>query len=151
MTDKAKDLQSLRIDRSSPTEAPWRPGPVLLGLIVFVLAGLGAFLLGNIGLFQQTKPALAVAASTSAPPPAAPSFAPAGSLVASGYIVARRVATVSAEITGRITDVLVEEGMVVKQGQILARLDSSLVDQDLPLARAQIISNQADLARFPVS
>lgn len=44
-------------------------------------------------------------------------------LDASGYVVARRMATVSAKITGRVLDVLIEEGMRVEEGQILARLD----------------------------
>lgn len=46
-------------------------------------------------------------------------------LNASGYVTARRKATVAAKITGRVTDVLVEEGDSVKKGQIIARLDDS--------------------------
>ncbi len=56
--------------------------------------------------------------------------APAGAsdgavLNASGYVVARRLATVSSKVTGRIDEVLFEEGATVQQGQVLARLDPS--------------------------
>jgi len=44
-------------------------------------------------------------------------------LNASGYVEPRRRATVAAKITGRVTEVLVEEGMAVEAGQVLARLD----------------------------
>ncbi len=44
-------------------------------------------------------------------------------LNASGYVVARRQATVSAKVTGKVAEVLIEEGMDVKEGQLLARLD----------------------------
>lgn len=59
-------------------------------------------------------------------------------LNASGYITARRMATVSAEIMGLIKAVNVEEGMEVNEGQILARLDDTLARVNLNLAKAQI-------------
>ncbi len=43
----------------------------------------------------------------------------------SGYVEPRRRATVAAKITGRVTEVLVDEGMVVEAGQVLARLDDA--------------------------
>ena len=48
-------------------------------------------------------------------------------LNASGYVTARRRATVSSKVTGKVVEVLIEEGMVVAAGQLLARLDSSNV------------------------
>lgn len=64
-------------------------------------------------------------------------------LNASGYITARRIATISAELTGRITDVLVEEGMVVEEGQVVARLDAALATVDYELSRANVDSATA--------
>lgn len=63
----------------------------------------------------------------------------AGSTVlnASGYVTARRQATVSSKMAGQITEILIEEGMEVARGQILARLDSSNLDRSLELAEAQ--------------
>jgi RND family efflux transporter MFP subunit len=46
-------------------------------------------------------------------------------LNASGYVTPRRRATVAAKITGRVREMLVDEGMTVKSGQVLARLDDS--------------------------
>jgi len=61
-------------------------------------------------------------------------------LNASGYVTARRAATVSSKITGKVVEVLIEEGMKVTQGQMLARLDDSNVKLSLRLAEAQFIS-----------
>ncbi|MCF6193833.1 MAG: efflux RND transporter periplasmic adaptor subunit [Kangiellaceae bacterium] len=58
-------------------------------------------------------------------------------LNASGYITARRIATVSAETMGLITSVRVEEGMLVETGQILATLDSSIAKVNLNLFNAR--------------
>ena len=106
---------------------------------------------------EQTAPASAppnpAPASQTAQAPAAPAPAPApaaarnpGALVASGYVVARRMATVSAETFGRVTEVLVEEGMRVEQGQVLARLDDTLAKVDLGLAQARVGTVEAQLA-----
>ena len=59
------------------------------------------------------------------------------SLVASGYVVARRKATIAAEIAGKVSEQLVEEGMSVSEGQVLARLDSVLATNDLELAKSR--------------
>jgi RND family efflux transporter MFP subunit len=73
-------------------------------------------------------------------------------LDASGYVVARRMATVSAKVTGRVREVLIEEGQKVKAGQVLARLDPvdadaqrALSASQLAAARSQIGSVQAQL------
>ncbi len=58
-------------------------------------------------------------------------------LNASGYVVARRQATVSAKTTGKMAEVLVEEGMKVTAGQVLARLDAVNVEASLQLVEAQ--------------
>jgi RND family efflux transporter MFP subunit len=58
-------------------------------------------------------------------------------LNANGYVVARRRATISSKITGKITEVNVEEGMAIKEGQVLARLDDTTLRASLALAEAQ--------------
>ena len=83
--------------------------------------------------------------------------APAGGtttiLNASGYVEPRRKATIAAKITGRVTEVLVDEGMVVEKGQILARLDDSdarrryeATRADRDVARAAIEELEVNLA-----
>ena len=59
-------------------------------------------------------------------------------LNASGYVTARRRATVSSKVTGKVVEVNVEEGMAVREGQVLARLDDSTVRAMLDLAQAQL-------------
>jgi RND family efflux transporter MFP subunit len=78
---------------------------------------------------------------------AARAAAPAGGagsvLDASGYVTARRQATVSAKITGKITEVLIEEGMRVAEGAVLARLDDTEAKAQLALSRAQLAAARA--------
>lgn len=61
-------------------------------------------------------------------------------LNASGYVTARRAATVSSKVTGRVVEVLIEEGMVVQEGDLLARLDPTNVEINRRLAEAQLES-----------
>jgi RND family efflux transporter MFP subunit len=148
---RSSQLASLRISRPAESDADTgggRPPWVMLvaGLAIgIVVVGFGAW-------FLWGRDAKAPAADASAPAPA--DTAPAaetkpsapGSLVASGYVVARRRATVAAEITGRVAEVLVEEGMIVKRGQLLARLDDTLAATDLATANSRVESASATLA-----
>jgi len=86
---------------------------------------------------------LASPAPPPAPPPAATAPQRSPGLVASGYVIARRKATVAAQVTEKVVEVLVHEGMVVKKGDVLARLDSTLPARDLALARARADSAEA--------
>ena len=72
----------------------------------------------------------------------APTGASGAVLNASGYVVARRLATVSSKITGQVTEVLFEEGAEVEAGQVLARLDRSTV-----VAQLKVASSGAEAAR----
>ena len=66
-------------------------------------------------------------------------------LNASGYVTARRQATVSSKVTGKVIEVLIEEGMKVKEGQVLARLDDSNIRNNLEVAQAQLDSAKVTL------
>ena len=66
-------------------------------------------------------------------------------LNASGYVTARRRATVSSKITGKVVEVNVEEGMAVKEGQILARLDDVVSRSSVAMAEAQVKASRAAL------
>jgi RND family efflux transporter MFP subunit len=87
---------------------------------------------------------------TAAAREAAPSGGDRTVLNASGYVTARRQATISSKITGKVTDLLVEEGMRVKEGQVLARLDDTNVAASLQLVRAQLESARTALAETRV-
>ena len=79
-------------------------------------------------------------ASAPAPKPAAVE----GSVLdATGYVVARRQATVSAKVTGKVVEVFIEEGMRVQEGQVLARLDASIPRAELALSESQLASARA--------
>jgi RND family efflux transporter MFP subunit len=67
-------------------------------------------------------------------------------LDASGYVTARRQATVSAKITGKVTEVLIEEGQRVEEGAVLARLDDTEARAQLALAQAQLVAARSQLA-----
>jgi HlyD family secretion protein len=67
-------------------------------------------------------------------------------LNASGYVTARRRATVSSKITGKVVEVNVEEGMAVREGQVLARLDDATSRASLALAEAQVEASRRALA-----
>ncbi|HEX2117365.1 MAG TPA: efflux RND transporter periplasmic adaptor subunit, partial [Alphaproteobacteria bacterium] len=99
--------------------------------------------------WTKDTPAPAAPPAQVAEPQTAPAAAPTrrpGALVASGYIVARRKATVAAEVTGKVVEVNVEEGKVVTQGQVLARLDSVLAEADLKLTKSRQASAEAAIA-----
>jgi len=91
--------------------------------------------------------AVEVETATAQTPPAAGS---AAVLNASGYVVARRMATVSAKVTGRVTEVAFEEGSAVEAGQVLARLDDSTVRAAYEVARRQLDVARLDLKEVEV-
>ncbi len=71
-------------------------------------------------------------------------------LNASGYVTARRRATVSSKVTAKVLEVLIEEGMEVREGQILARLDASNTDASLKLAEAELRAAKTSLEETKV-
>ena len=83
--------------------------------------------MGNRAIEVKVAPARAVAAGSGG----------GAVLNASGYVTARRQATVSSKVTGKVVEILIEEGMQVKEGQILARLDASAASKGVALARAE--------------
>jgi HlyD family secretion protein len=143
VADKISQLKSLsltadaRSEESDTQKTSW-------GLMAGVALA-SALLAGGLVWVLRPKaappPPVAVESTTQAKA----ATAPAGDLVASGYVVARRRATVAAEITGRVIDVRVEEGMAVERGQLLAVLDSSLQRTERGAALSRISSSGANI------
>lgn len=79
-------------------------------------------------------------------PRSAAESGPASVLDASGYVTARRLATVSSKITGKVQSVYIEEGQRVKEGEILARLDPQDAEAQRDVALSQLASSQSQLA-----
>jgi RND family efflux transporter MFP subunit len=123
------DLSALRIERE-----PLPPGrsPLLRWLVALIV--LGAMGGGAWAWLRRERP-LEVEAVTVTERTAGTQ---ASVLNASGYVTARRRATVSSKITGKVVEVNVEEGMAVREGQVLARLDDSTVRAALAVAQAQL-------------
>ncbi len=136
MSDLKDELAGLRIEREPEGRHLGRWVGWVLFLLVLVAGGYYAW-----RQFSAERP-LEVEAATVTTRAAG---AQATVLNASGYVTARRRATVSSKITGKVVEVNVEEGMAVKEGQILARLDDTAYRATLALARAQ-----ADAARSAV-
>lgn len=126
-------LRDLRIDRR-PGQTPRRRRywPWVLAAIV-ALGGLWA-LAGDRPVAVETVSARSAA---EAGPPVL--------LDASGFVTARRIATVSSRVTGRVAEVLIEEGMRVEEGQVLARLDAADARAQLDLAAAQLAASESQL------
>ena len=133
MNELKQNLESLRIDHDARTSRPGWWFWVSLVLIVLAVIGGGLWWTTG-GLVVQTAP---VTTATVRLESAADAAAADAVLNASGYVTARRRSTVSSKITGKVTEVLVEEGMQVREGQVLARLDDSTVRANLNYARAQ--------------
>ena len=124
------DLASLRIDSSARGGGGRRGTWIALVIIVAVLAG-GGWLWSRRVEAADVKTAT-VTAQTGA------GSAPGAVLNASGYVTARRRATVSSKVTGKVLEVFVEEGKAVRRGQVLARLDDSQIRAALAVAQAQL-------------
>ncbi len=87
----------------------------------------------------------------SAQAPASPSQDAVTVLEATGFVVARREAAVSARITGRLASVFVEEGDHVRPGQVIALLDDSAAQAELALADSRLISARSRLRELEIS
>ena len=141
MPELKDDLASLRIDRDAPRTARWR-----LPLILIVL--LGAAAAGG-WYFAKSHPVFGVVEVETAEAKVESGSGPnAGTpiLTASGYLVARRQSVVSSKIQGRISSLRVEEGSVVKEGDVLATLDNADAQAAISKAKADIEYARADLA-----
>ncbi len=139
MNETSERISALKIDRSAP--APSGGG---FRWSLLVPAILIAVVLGWWFIFRPGAGAVLVETDTARRPP---SIAAASSVLdASGYVVARRQATVSSELTGKVRDVLVEEGMVVEAGQVVAHLDDTTLKARLALVEAQADAAKAALA-----
>jgi RND family efflux transporter MFP subunit len=71
--------------------------------------------------------------------------ATASVLDATGYVVARRMATVSAKITGKVREVLIEEGQTVEEGEVMATLDPVDADAERALAASQLAAARSQI------
>src|SRR5262245_8420725 len=124
-------LETLRLERDSDAGRYQQRGSrrrwlwIALGVLL-VTAAVVAWRAGNSAIPVQTVTV------------EAPAGASGAVLNASGYVVARRLATVSSKVTGRVAEVLFEEGAAVGAGQVLARLDRSTAQAEFNVAASAL-------------
>ena len=139
MTDLSKDLAALRIPQEDRSGG--RSKPLIAIIVVLLLGGLGWG-----GWYWATSLQAAPVKVAEVTAKAGGPSAPGAVLNASGYVTARRRATVSSKVTGKVISVLIEEGQPVKAGQILATLDDTQVRASLAHAEAQLASARKSFA-----
>lgn len=138
--DKKALLNELKIDRDDAAGGrrplKWMVAVAVIGGIAFVGWAFGRPYLGGADLAAAEVRTVLVRATSTA--------TPGGSVLdATGYVVARRQATVSSKTTGKVVEVLIEEGMTVEEGQLLAVLDASIPEARLALSESQLESARA--------
>jgi RND family efflux transporter MFP subunit len=138
-------LDSLRIERNNE---PGSSGPsplykwIVIGVLVLAVA---------VGLYALLRDkAIEVETATAVQSSSSGGGGGAAVLNASGYVVARRQATVSSKVTGKVAEVLIEEGMAVKEGQLLARLDDTTTKPIYDLAQRQLEAARRNLNEVEV-
>ncbi len=137
--DKAS-LDSLRIERGDKDPGRRRPLLIASAVVALVLIALIVWLMARPARAEvRVAPARALRGQTQSTV-----------LNATGYVTARREATVSSKFTGRVVDVYVDEGMRVAAGHVLARLDASVPRHALDLAQAQAAAASSALAETRV-
>ena len=141
-SDLNQRLDQLRIDRDE-REPEGQSG----GRARMAFAVIGALVVaGGAAVYLLRPRAIEVKTATVAAQSGGASSGPSAVLNASGYVTARRQATVSSKVTGKVEEVLVEEGMRVEAGQILARLDDSQARLALGLTEAQLDASRKAVA-----
>jgi len=166
MDERTKLLDELRIDRkaegkvgSVPTDShPSRLlGTLIAVLLVALLATLGLYWRwqaardARLAIAQSGSPSTTTAPATSSSSSSAAPINGASLLDASGYVVARRQATVSATVPGRVVEVLIDEGTKVTSGQVIARLDDQPYRLALEQVKSQALAARAQLSAAQVA
>jgi RND family efflux transporter MFP subunit len=128
-TNLKDELASLRIDKSA-RGGGGRGALIVVGLLLLAVAA-------GLVYWARREPVIEIKSAEAAVRSGAAGAANAV-LNASGYVTARRRATVSSKVTGKVLEIFVEEGRAVKRGQILARLDDAQLKAQLNVEEAQL-------------
>jgi RND family efflux transporter MFP subunit len=146
MDDKSALLNQLRIDRGS-APVPSGKGRIWLGVAAATVAAAAVA-----AWWWWTRPGAVPVHIAAAQAIAGDGAAAAGSILdASGYVVARRQATVASKITAKMMELDIEEGDHVNAGQIIAKLDDTNIRAALNQATAQLDFAKASLTETQVN
>ena len=139
MAGNKPSIEDLRIEDSARGGGRRRLVGLLLVVVLVIVAGAAAW-------WRFADSAAVVQAETVTENAAGPGSGIAGTVLnASGYVTARRRATVSSKVTGKVREVHVEEGMAVREGQVLARLDDTTAKAYLAVAEAELAAAKRNL------
>lgn len=139
-SEKSALLNQLRIDRTAEPEDEGNGRTLWITIAAVAVIGIG------IGVYFATRtPTPVIKVVTARELAGATAARGASTLDASGYIVARRQATVSSKITGKVVEVLIEEGQRVKKDEVIARLDDSNYRTGYEQAKAQVAQARANI------
>ena len=136
-SDLKEKLDALKIDRGQEPPSSGAGLKIGIGVLVVFVAATAAW--------WTLRPRAALVRTTTVEASAGASGGASSVLNASGYVTARRLATVSSRVTGKVVEVLVEEGMKVERDQILARLDATQARQALALSEAQLEASRRSI------
>lgn len=142
MEDRKNLLNDLTINREEVSSSSKLTQYSITGVIAIVMLALAWYWI-PVDAVPEIRTVRAVAATE-------PQSGTATVLDASGYVTARRQATVSSKVTGKVAEIFIEEGLSVVAGQLLARLDASMQLAQLKLSNAQLDAAQAGMAEFEV-
>ncbi len=137
MTNKDELLSQLRINRD---QQPDDKGKIRLWIGIAIVA---AAAVTGINLFSEPAP---VKVQIEMARMAVPDSSTATVLDATGYVVARRTATVSSKVTGKVAEIYIEEGQQVEKDQVVALLDDSNTRKSLELSKAELHSAKTQVA-----
>ena len=140
-TDRATLLNQLRIDRSEPPSSGGHGKWWAFGVVLIVISAAAVWYLTRPGGVPITTAVAQPVTGGASGPAAGPSL-----LDASGYVVARRQATVSSKVTGKVVKVMLEEGQRVEAGQVIALLDDANWRAALDQSKAQLQQAEANVA-----
>jgi RND family efflux transporter MFP subunit len=140
VADPSERINQLKIDRNAaPPESRSRTW-------LLIVAGIAVVVIAVWQISSRVGASVLVETDIALRPP---SVAAANSVLdASGYVVARRQATVSSKVTGKVLEVFVEEGMSVEKDEIVATLDDATEQAQLAVAIARAESSRAMLAEI---
>ncbi len=138
-TSNADLLKSLKIDRNAPPPPSSKRGlwiglAVVAALLVLAIAG-WAWFGRDKGTAVETAEVVAIGSGGGSP----------SVLDATGYVVARRMATVSSKITGKVREIMIEEGQQVEAGQIMATLDPIDANAQRDLSQSQVLAARSQI------
>jgi len=142
--DRSSLINQLKIDRPAEIESE-RRWPIWAAIVAVVVVVAG------VAVWWFLPRGIPVGVATAAAAPADTVVGPGTILDASGYVVARRQATVSSKLTGKVVEVSIEEGQRVARDEVIARLDDTNARAAVEQARAQRAQAEASLTAARVA